>query len=61
MHDYQHKGYVQTGFDNYNLDPETDMIYLCGNPGMIDAAYEILLAKGFTARTVRREKYISSK
>lgn len=57
----KHKGYVQTGFNNYNLDPDKDKVYLCGNPGMIDDAYQILQEKGFTARTVRREKYISSK
>lgn len=56
-----HQGYVQTGFDQYMLNPEQDMIYLCGNPNMIDEAYPILVEKGFTAKTVRREKYISSK
>jgi len=56
-----HNGYVQTGFDNYKLDPEQDMVYLCGNPNMIDEAFPILTEKGFTAKTVRREKYISSK
>lgn len=59
--DNQHHGYVQKGFDKYNLNPESDMIYLCGNPNMIDAAYEVLQEKGFNARSVRREKYISSK
>jgi len=56
-----HHGYVQTGFEKIKLDPNTDMIYLCGNPNMIDDAYPMLLTKGFTARNVRREKYISSK
>lgn len=56
-----HQGYVQTGFNDYKLSPEEDMIYLCGNPDMIDQAYELLMSKGFTARNVRREKYISSK
>lgn len=56
-----HKGYVQNGFENYNLNPETDMIYLCGNPNMIDQAYAKLQELGFNAKSVRREKYISSK
>lgn len=58
---YIHRGYVQTGFEHLDLNPEDDMIYLCGNPNMIDEAYPVLLAKGFTAKNVRREKYISSK
>ncbi|MBP9722988.1 MAG: ferredoxin--NADP reductase [Gammaproteobacteria bacterium] len=59
--DHIHTGYVQTGFNEQLLNPVTDMIYLCGNPNMIDEAYALLLEKGFTAKTVRREKYISSK
>ena len=56
-----HQGYVQTGFSHYDLDPASDMVYLCGNPNMIDIAYPLLTEYGFTARNVRREKYISSK
>lgn len=56
-----HQGYVQNSFNLFNLDFNQDMVYLCGNPNMIDSAYEILLNMGFNARTVRREKYISSK
>lgn len=56
-----HNGYVQTGFDHFNLNPDDDMVYLCGNPNMIDDAYPVLISKGFTAKNVRREKYISSK
>lgn len=56
-----HHGYVQNGFNNFNLDPNKDMIYLCGNPNMIDDAFPILENIGFTAKSVRREKYISSK
>ncbi len=57
---HETKGYVQDQFDNLNLDPENDVIYLCGNPNMIDDAYERLLEIGFTNKNIRREKYISS-
>ena len=57
---YERKGYVQTAFDNdIAVDPEQDMIYLCGNPDMIDQAFALLKEKGFTPKNVRREKYIS--
>lgn len=58
---FEHHGYVQTGFETLNLDPQTDIIYLCGNPHMIDQAFAILLNKGFASNQVRREKYISPK
>lgn len=57
---YLRSGYVQDQFDILNLHPESDMIYLCGNPNMIDAAYVKLTSMGFTAANVRREKYVSS-
>lgn len=60
LSDHEKKGYVQGGFDSLDLNPETDVVYLCGNPNMIDDAYEILKEKGFDIKNVRREKYISS-
>ena len=56
-------GYIQNNFDKLNseLNPESDIVYLCGNPNMIDETFEILKSKGFNARNVKREKYISSK
>lgn len=57
---HEHKGYVQHHLDTLNLDPETDIVYLCGNPGMIDAAAEDLKNRGFPIQSVRREKYVSS-
>jgi len=58
---FEQKGYVQQQFDNFKINPKTDVIYLCGNPHMIDDAYENLLKKGFEQKNVRREKYISPK
>jgi ferredoxin-NADP reductase len=57
---HEHKGYVQTGFNHLQLNPAQDVVYLCGNPNMIDDAYALLTAQGFNPKSVRREKYISS-
>lgn len=57
----EHAGYIQTGFSLLNLDPARDIVYLCGNPNMIDQAFETLKEYGFETAKVRREKYISPK
>lgn len=54
------KGYVQQHLDELKLDPAHDVIYLCGNPGMIDAAAAYCETAGFPIANVRREKYVSS-
>ena len=53
-------GYVQTALSALNLNPNNDVIYLCGNPAMIDHNFEMLKNLGFTTQNVIREKYISS-
>jgi ferredoxin-NADP reductase len=58
--DYERKGYVQSAFDALELDSERDVVFLCGNPNMIDDAYALLKEQGFDNKSVRREKYISS-
>lgn len=57
---FEHEGYVQTALSDLQLNPESDIVYLCGNPGMIDDSFEQLKAFGFDPKNVRREKYISS-
>lgn len=57
---HEAKGYVHQQFDQLHLDPGQDIVYLCGNPNMIDDAYALLTEQGFTNKNVRREKYISS-
>lgn len=57
---HAHKGYVQEHLDTLGLDPEKDIVYLCGNPGMIDAAAAYLKDRNFPIQNVRREKYVSS-
>ena len=53
-------GYVQNQFNSLALNPESDVIYLCGNPNMIDSAFLKLTNIGFKMASIRREKYISS-
>ena len=57
---YESCGHVQDAFDSLNLNPEEDIVYLCGNPNMIDDAFALLTNLGFEVKSVRREKYISS-
>lgn len=57
---HEYKGYVQSAFETLALDPDEDLVFLCGNPNMIDDAFGILTEEGFSPRSVRREKYISS-
>lgn len=56
---HERKGYVQTGLQQLNLNPETDIIYLCGNPNMIDESVVITKELDFPIQQVRREKYVS--
>jgi ferredoxin-NADP reductase len=58
---WEHAGYVQTRFSGLGLDPAADVVYLCGNPGMIDESVEVLKAMGFTLKQLRREKYLSAR
>ena len=46
--------------DDYelNLNPERDIVYLCGNPDMVDQAMAWLKELGFPVARVRREKYL---
>ena len=57
----EYSGYVQEAFAELALNATEDIVYLCGNPGMIDAAFEQLKNKGFTTQNIIREKYISAK
>jgi ferredoxin-NADP reductase len=54
-------GYVQAQFESLALEPERDIVYLCGNPDMIDQAFAQLKALGFPMASVRREKYLPAR
>ena len=60
FHPHERRGYVQSLFHDLNVNPANDVIYLCGNPNMIDDAFKQLIELGFPSDRVRREKYISS-
>lgn len=59
--DWERQGYVQAAYDNLRLDPDRDIVYLCGNPAMIDESVEILKGRGFDLKRLRREKYVSAR
>ena len=57
---HEYLGHVQSSFPQLALDPLQDIVYLCGNPGMIDDSFAYLKEKGFTPQHIIREKYISN-
>lgn len=59
--EHERIGHVQAQFDELDLQPEHDVVYLCGNPNMIDEAFATLKEKAFDVKNILREKYISSK
>lgn len=58
---HHYHGYVQKAFPELSLNAEQDMVYLCGNPGMIDEAFDDLKQRGFNSQQIVREKYISAR
>lgn len=57
---HEHRGYVQSAFGELQLKPLEDIVYLCGNPSMIDEAFTYLKENDFPIQHIIREKYISS-
>ncbi len=57
---FERIGYVQDTFAELKLSPENDIVYLCGNPNMIDTTFGLLTEQGFDRKNVRREKYLFS-
>lgn len=55
----EYSGYVQSALAEFDLNPETDRVYLCGNPAMIDETFNDLQEQGFAMQQIIREKYIS--
>lgn len=56
---HEFKGYVQHAFPELKLNPAEDLVYLCGNPSMIDQSFDYLKEQGFSIQQVIREKYTS--
>jgi len=57
---FERKGHVQSVFPEITLNPTDDIVYLCGNPYMIDDAFAKLTEMGFDKKSIRREKYLFS-
>lgn len=58
---YERRGYVLNAFDEIEPNPKKDIVYLCGNPNMVDDVFSLLInTYRFPSDIVRREKYISS-
>ncbi|HET7922744.1 MAG TPA: FAD-binding oxidoreductase [Gammaproteobacteria bacterium] len=57
---HERQGYVQDHLMEFEPQAGRDIVYLCGNPDMIDASVERLKAIGFDNHSLRREKYVSS-
>ncbi len=55
-----YQGRVQAAIAPLSFDSETDCVFLCGNPDMIDQVFELLIEKGLPSSNIKREKYISS-
>lgn len=55
------EGYVQQFLAEFSPGADRDIAYLCGNPDMVDAAFEALKGFGLAIPQIRREKYVSSK
>ncbi|RUL64448.1 ferredoxin--NADP reductase [Dyella dinghuensis] len=54
-------GHVQSVLAELVPASDRDIAYLCGNPNMVDAAFNTLKDFGLPVPQIRREKYISSR
>jgi ferredoxin-NADP reductase len=54
-------GHVQSVLPEIAPAAARDIAYLCGNPNMVDAAFNALKEFGLPIPQIRREKYISSR
>lgn len=57
----QRFGYVQQQFDSLDINAKNDLIYLCGNPNMVEESLTMLEPYKIPKHKIKREKYISSK
>lgn len=58
---YERMGHAQDMFVNIQPNPNTDTIYLCGNPYMIDELRAILDEIGFSEERIITEQYFAKK
>lgn len=55
------RGYVTEHLAELAPKADGDIAYLCGNPNMVDAAFDVLKAASLPLPSLRREKYVSGK
>ncbi len=53
----EHLGRVQTQYSELDANPETDIIYLCGNPAMVEDSADYFKSLGFSPKNLKQEKY----
>ncbi len=58
---HDRNGHVQVALSEISPDLHTDIAYLCGNPNMVDQAFNLLKDAGLPIAHIRREKYVSSR
>lgn len=57
---HERMGRIQDVLPELQLNPIEDIVYLCGNPNMIDEAFAFLTNLEFDRKNIRREKYLFS-
>lgn len=55
---FENKGYIQNSFSSIKFDRKSDIIFLCGNPVMIDESITLLKKFNFDNQSIKKEKYI---
>jgi len=55
---FEQFGHVQDSFAQIKPNKNTDLIYLCGNPNMVDEVFHLLKTQDFGVKNVKREKYV---
>jgi len=58
---HEYHGHVQARLGQLALNPEKDIVYMCGNPDMIDQVLAECKEQGFPIAHLRREKYLSAR
>ncbi|HEX7817200.1 FAD-binding oxidoreductase [Dyella sp.] len=58
---HDRSGHVQNVLAELAPAADRDIAYLCGNPNMVDAAFNALKEFGLPVAQIRREKYVSSR
>ena len=54
---YEYAGRVNRLYEQLEADPQQDMVYLCGNPDMVDESAAWFMERDFSAKNLKREKY----